>query len=61
VDHSHAQDQPAPIKSNFPEKIDKWNDRRSNAVAIRHLSGTMDEFALWDRVLSDSEIHAMAR
>lgn len=55
-----------PLKDASPLKIGiaelgNWNDRRSTGVAIRHLSGTMDEFALWDRVLSDEEIKAAAK
>jgi hypothetical protein len=52
----------APLKPGIAE-LGNWNDRRSigNGVAIRHLSGTMDEFALWDRVLGESEIAAMSR
>lgn len=52
----------APLKPGVAE-LGNWNDRRSigNGIAIRHLSGTMDEFALWDRVLGEAEIQAMAR
>lgn len=50
----------APLKPGIAE-LGNWNDRRTTGVAIRHLSGTMDEFALWDRVLSEAEIKAMAR
>ena len=50
----------APLKPGIAE-LGNWNDRRSTGVAIRHLSGTMDEFALWDRVLSEAEIKAMGR
>lgn len=50
----------APLKPGIAE-LGNWNDRRTTGVAIRHLSGTMDEFALWDRVLGEAEIKAMAR
>lgn len=52
----------APLKPGIAE-LGNWNDRRSigNGIAIRHLSGTMDEFALWDRVLSEAEIRGMSR
>jgi hypothetical protein len=43
-------------------ELGNWNDgRKSGGVAIRHLSGAMDEFALWNRALSDAEIAALAR
>jgi hypothetical protein len=51
---------PSPLKPGIAE-LGNWNDRRTTNVAIRHLSGTMDEFALWDRVLSEAEIKAMAK
>lgn len=51
---------PSPLKPGIAE-LGNWNDRRSTGVAIRHLSGTMDEFALWDRVLSEAEIKTMGR
>lgn len=39
-----------------------WNERRNQGGgAIRHLSGAMDEFALWDRVLSDVEIASLTK
>lgn len=52
----------SPIKPGIAE-LGNWNDRSSlgNRVAIRHLSGTIDEFALWDRVLDAAEIAAFAR
>lgn len=55
-----------PLKDNSPLKpgiaeLGNWNDRRTTGVAIRHLSGTMDEFALWDRALSDREIAQIGR
>ncbi|WP_395740163.1 LamG-like jellyroll fold domain-containing protein [Prosthecobacter sp.] len=52
---------PAPLKIGIAE-LGNWNDRRSSGgVAIRLLSGAMDEFALWDRALSDAEIAALAK
>ncbi|MDB6007476.1 MAG: hypothetical protein JWR15_4463 [Prosthecobacter sp.] len=42
-------------------ELGNWNDRRTGGVAIRHLSGAMDEFALWDRALSDGEIATLAK
>ncbi|MDP1587764.1 MAG: LamG domain-containing protein, partial [Prosthecobacter sp.] len=56
-----------PLKDASPLKIGiaelgNWNDgRKSGSVAIRHLSGAMDEFALWDRALGDAEIAALAK
>ena len=50
----------SPLRIGIAE-LGNWNDRRNaSQVAIRHLSGAMDEFALWNRVLSDDEIHALA-
>lgn len=40
----------SPLKLGIAE-LGNWNDRRTGSVAIRHLSGAMDEFALWDRAL----------
>ena len=50
----------SPLKVGIAE-LGNWNDRRSKGVAIRHLSGAMDEFALWDRALSDAEISVLGR
>lgn len=51
----------SPLKLGIAE-LGNWNDRRTKGgVAIRHLSGAMDEFALWDRVLSDAEIAVLAK
>lgn len=56
-----------PMKESTPLRIGiaelgNWNDPRpKGGVAIRHLSGAMDEFALWDRALSDSEIAALGK
>lgn len=51
----------SPLKPGIAE-LGNWNDRRAagSGVAIRHLSGAMDEFMLWDRVLSDEEIKRLA-
>jgi uncharacterized protein YqeY len=49
----------SPLRIGIAE-LGNWNDRRNaSQVAIRHLSGAMDEFALWNRVLSDDEIQAL--
>ncbi len=51
----------SPLKLGIAE-LGNWNDqRKTGGVAIRHLSGAMDEFALWDRVLGDAEIAALAK
>lgn len=50
----------APLKIGIAE-LGNWSDRSTGAVAIRHLSGAMDEFSLWDRVLSHAEIAALAK
>ncbi len=51
----------SPLKIGIAE-LGNWNDgRKTGSVAIRHLSGAMDEFVLWDRVLSDADIQAMAK
>ena len=51
----------SPLKLGMAE-LGNWNDHRGNGgVAIRYLSGAMDEFALWDRVLTDAEIARLAR
>lgn len=43
-------------------ELGNWNDRSNQGGgAIRHLSGAMDEFALWDRVLSDVEIASLTK
>ncbi len=44
-------------------ELGNWNksDDQSETFKIRYLSGAMDEFALWDRVLSDAEIAAFAK
>lgn len=55
-----------PVKDDAPLKIGtaelgNWNDRPGKGqVAIRHLSGAMDEFALYQRVLSPAEIRKLA-
>lgn len=51
----------APLKIGMAE-LGNWNDRRSpGSVAIRHLSGAMEEFSIHERVLSPSEIARLAR
>ena len=50
-----------PIKAVFPlrlglAELGNWNDGHADRVAIRHLSGAMDEFALYSRALNDAEI-----
>ena len=50
----------SPLKLGIAE-LGNWNDqRKTGGVAIRHLSGAIDEFSLWDRVLSTEEIERMA-
>jgi len=42
--------------------LGNWNDDgRPDRVAIRHFSGTMDEFMLFSRALTDAEIAKLAR
>lgn len=42
-------------------ELGNWNDgRQSGSVAIRHFSGVMDEFMLFNRVLSEAEIAKLA-
>lgn len=51
----------APLRLGIAE-LGNWNDQRSrDGVAIRHLSGAMDEFALWDRALSGAEISGLVK
>jgi hypothetical protein len=51
----------SPLRLGIAE-LGNWNDqRRQGGVAIRHLSGAMDEFALWQRPLAVDEIRALAR
>ena len=53
-----------PVSQVFPlhlgiAELGNWNDRPGkDRVAIRHLSGAMDEFAFYTRVLRDEEISA---
>lgn len=53
-----------PVSRVFPlhlgiAELGNWNDRPGkDRVAIRHLSGAMDEFAFYTRVLKDEEISA---
>ena len=50
-----------PVRMTLAE-LGNWNDgKRGDAVAIRHLSGVMDEFMLFNRVLSEAEIQRLAR
>ena len=50
----------SPAKPGIAE-LGNWNDRKQGPnVAIRHLSGAMDEFSLYDKVLDESEILALA-
>jgi hypothetical protein len=56
-----AMSEAAPLRIGIAE-LGNWNDRPgAQGVAIRHLSGAMDEFALWQRVLSDAEIARLAK
>ncbi len=54
-----------PLRENDPVRLGvaelgNWNDHPGkDRVAIRHLSGAMDEFALYTRALSDAEVRAM--
>lgn len=42
-------------------ELGNWNDgRQSGSVAIRHFSGVMDEFMLFNRALSEAEIAKLA-
>lgn len=56
-----------PLKDFFPLRIGtaelgNWNDQtKGSRVAIRHLSGIMDEFSLYSRALSDWEIGDLSR
>lgn len=56
-----------PIVNVFPVRIGvadlgNWSDNgRRDRVAIRHFSGTMDEFMLFSRVLTEEEIAKLAR
>ena len=52
-----------PIKAPFPlhlglAELGNWNDGHADRVAIRHLSGAMDEFTVHSRALRDTEITA---
>jgi hypothetical protein len=51
----------SPLKIGMAE-LGNWQDQRvASGVAIRHLSGAMDEFALWDRVLDETEVARLAQ
>ena len=53
-------------KDTFPVRLTvaelgNWNDGgRRDRVAIRHFSGVMDEFLLFNRALSEAEIARLA-
>ena len=55
-----------PVRDDAPLKIGtaelgNWNDRSGKGnVAIRHLSGAMDEFALYDRALGADAVRKLA-
>lgn len=50
-----------PLKIGIAE-LGNWNDSRNQGgAAIRHLSSTIDEFALWDRVVSDVKIASLTK
>ncbi len=50
----------APVKIGLAE-LGNWNDRPgSERVAMRHLSGAIEEFAIWSRVLRPEEVREMA-
>lgn len=52
---------PSPLKIGNAE-LGNWNKvNNTSNVNIRHLNGAIDEFALWDRALSDAEIAAFAK
>ena len=45
-------------------ELGNWNAKEfkgDESLMIRNFSGAMDEFALWDRALSDAEIAALGR
>lgn len=51
----------SPLRIGIAE-LGNWNDRRgADSVAIRHLSGAIDEFCLWERALSEREIAKLSR
>ena len=50
----------APVKLGLAE-LGNWNTPGSGSMAIRNLSGAMDEFALYARALSADEIAALAK
>lgn len=51
----------SPLRPGMAE-IGNWSDRgHKGGTAIRHLSGAMDEFALWGRALSSDEIAGLLR
>lgn len=53
---THPLADASPLRIGIAE-LGNWNDTRgSGGVAIRHLSGAIDDFSLWSRPLSDKEI-----
>lgn len=51
----------SPLKIGIAE-LGNWNQMGADGISrIRHLSGAVDEFVLWDRVLSNAEIEALAK
>ncbi len=50
----------APLKLDLAE-LGNWNDRSKGGVAMRNLSGAMDEFAVYAKAMSTEEIAALAR
>ncbi|GEP41696.1 LamG-like jellyroll fold domain-containing protein [Brevifollis gellanilyticus] len=55
-----ARDKSFPIRMTVAE-LGNWNNGQKNGnVAIRHFSGVMDEFMLFNRVLSEAEIAKLA-
>jgi len=50
----------SPVKIGLAE-LGNWNDRPgSERVAMRHLSGAIEEFAIWSRVLTPQEVRELA-
>ncbi len=59
---SHPLTDASPLRPGVAE-IGNWSDQRQlkGGAPIRHLSGAMDEFALWQRALSAEEIRELHR
>jgi len=56
----HTLRSQAPVRFGLAE-LGNWNDRPgSERVAMRHLSGAIEEFAVWSRALTPEEISDMA-